>query len=111
VSLDHVVRAPETVEEGLFSLRHTEVSAFFLHVPPNECTYHMVKTSVYVSEVIRVMIPLSEPQILDLHESRVGCVHDGVSCQPPNVLIGTRSPGDAGGLEQKKAQAGPDRTL
>ena len=58
VTLEHFVRAAQMCERAGFSLRHMDVNAFVLYGLPREKIDDVVKTILFVSEIVGSIIPM-----------------------------------------------------
>lgn len=58
VTLDHFVRAVATCQRAGFDLRHMDINAFVLYGLPGERIDDVVKTVLFVSEVVGSIIPM-----------------------------------------------------
>lgn len=58
VRLEHFVKASRMCEEAGFRMRNLEVNAFVLYGLPTEKIDHVVKTVLFVSEVVGSVIPM-----------------------------------------------------
>ena len=58
VKLEHFVRAAKMCERAGFELRNLEVNAFVLYGLPNEQIDRVVKTTLFVSEIVGSIIPM-----------------------------------------------------
>jgi hypothetical protein len=58
VQLEHFVKAARMCEEAGFRLRNLEVNAFVLYGLPQERMDQVVKTAIFVSEVVGSIIPM-----------------------------------------------------
>ena len=58
VTLEHFVQAARVCERAGFGLRHMDVNAFVLYGLPGERIDDVVKTSLFVSEIVGSIIPM-----------------------------------------------------
>jgi len=58
VKLEHFVRAAEMCDQAGFELRNLDVNAFVLYGLPNEEIDRVVKTTLFVSEIVGSIIPM-----------------------------------------------------
>lgn len=58
VKLEHYVKAVKMVEKAGFRLRNLEVNSFVLYGLPGERIDHVVKTAMFVSELVGSIIPM-----------------------------------------------------
>ncbi|GFP21960.1 hypothetical protein HKBW3S06_01186, partial [Candidatus Hakubella thermalkaliphila] len=58
VRLEHLVRAAKMCEKAGFRLRNLEVNSFLLYGLPGEKIGHVVKTIIFVSEIVGSIIPM-----------------------------------------------------
>jgi radical SAM superfamily enzyme YgiQ (UPF0313 family) len=58
VKLEHFVKAAKMIEKSGFRLRNLEVNSFVLYGLPGEKIDHVVKTSMFVSEIVGSIIPM-----------------------------------------------------
>ncbi len=58
VRLEHFVRAAQMCEKAGFALRNLDVNAFLLYGMPEEKIDHVVKSILFVSEVVGSIIPM-----------------------------------------------------
>lgn len=58
VRLEHFVRAAQMCEKAGFELRNLDVNAFLLYGMPGEKIDHVVKSIIFVSEVVGSIIPM-----------------------------------------------------
>lgn len=58
VKLEHFVKAAKMCEKAGFALRNLDVNAFVLYGLPNEKIDRVVKTSLFVSEIVGSIIPM-----------------------------------------------------
>ncbi|MBI2682628.1 MAG: hypothetical protein HYX26_05330 [Acidobacteriales bacterium] len=58
VKLEHFVKAAKMCEKAGFQLRNLEVNSFVLYGLPNESIDRVVRTAMFVSEVVGSIIPM-----------------------------------------------------
>lgn len=86
VRLEHFVKAAQMCEKAGFSLRHMDINAFLLYGLPGERIDAVVKSILFVSEIVGSIIPTFR------HNMRNGFEQFVEEYKAPNVSSGAPSP-------------------